>query len=462
MAAFALVNVYFNRDCFSYKPFANGPELSSPLFYKIVDNKDQYFIDQGNQRIIAIDEEGKSKWTYINTDTSYKELVQAPNGRIFVTNYRYIHDTVISTISIDEFSNSGKFLGSIYSVSYPVKQLFDKTSQIMDLQFVDDMLTFVTRTDEKLHLYSINLNENNKLQLKASVSWDNKKEHAIKYCYDHDKEIFYVITAMGNIYEIATIENDAKLLFYPKEDGFNIPFSMTLVGGNLVVSDIGSRTVNVYDGQSFMNIVTMKKGHDFFTDPALYYSITSASQNEVTLTTGYDAYLLNVDTEILTPINTDITFSTMEHARIIFAWVCGLILLILGFGLIIIYAKYSVVISATIIFYGFNQSVLGLVLSSVAFAFVDSFFDAVRNIYLTQLPESIKYGQGSTLAFSNIVTSIAQFGQSYIFAFAIIFGIKKSFLIIGVTLLVLTVLFLKVNNNRDNKKKQNIFDNVSI
>jgi succinate-acetate transporter protein len=105
---------------------------------------------------------------------------------------------------------------------------------------------------------------------------------------------------------------------------------------------------------------------------------------------------------------------------------------------------------------------MGLLLSIVAFAFVDSFFDSVQNIYLTQLPESIKFGQGSTLAFSNIVIGLAQVGQSYIFAFAMIFGIMKSFLIIGVTFLVLTVLFLKVNiNKRDYKKKQSIFDNVS-
>ena len=210
----------------------------------------------------------------------------------------------------------------------------------MDLQFSDDALTFVTRTDDKLLLYSINLNESNKLQLKTSVSWNDNKEHAIKYCYDYDKQVFYVITAIGNIYEIATNGSDAKLLNYPKEDGFNIPYSMTLVGGNLVISDIGSRTVKLYDGQSFITIATMQKGDDFFTDPAIYYSIASASKNEVTITSSYDTYLLNVNTAMLTPINTEIEFSTSEHARIILAWACGLLLLILGIGLIIAFAIY--------------------------------------------------------------------------------------------------------------------------
>ncbi|BCZ45569.1 hypothetical protein psyc5s11_16360 [Clostridium gelidum] len=336
----SFVNVYFNRDCFSYKPFENGPELSSPIFSKVVDNGDQYYIDKGNHRIIGINREGKCKWTYTNTDASYKELVQAPDGRIFVTNYHYVNDAAISNISIDEFSASGKSLGSIYSASYSVNHLFDKTSQIMDLQFFDDALTFVTRTDDKLLLYSINLKENNKSQLKASVSWDDEKEHAIKYCYDHDKEIFYAITALGNVYKIATNVNDAKLLSYSKESGFNIPYSMTLMDGHPVISDIGSRTVKFYDGEIFKTIAIMKKSDDFFTDPALYYSITSASQNEVTLTSSYGISLLNVNTEILTTINTDFPFSSKEHARIISTWFCGLLLILFGFGLIIVFAIY--------------------------------------------------------------------------------------------------------------------------
>ena len=334
------VYVFLNLDCFSYKPLESGPELSSPVYYKVAYNGDQYYIDHGNYRIIAIDKDGKCKWTYINTDANYKELAQAPDGRIFVTNYHYINEAVISSISIDEFSSSGEFLGSIYSVTYPVTYLFDKTSQIMDLQFFDDTLGFVTRTDDKLILYAINLKDNNKLQLKASVSWDDKKEHAIKYCYHYDKEIFYVITALGNIYEIATNENDVKQLPYPKQDGFNIPYAMTLVGNHLVVSDIGSRTIKSYDGQRFKTIATMKKGNDFFANPALYYSIASAGQNEVTLTSSYDAYLLNVNTAILNPINTEIVFSAKEHTRIIFTWVCSLFLLIVGVGLIIAFAIY--------------------------------------------------------------------------------------------------------------------------
>ncbi len=334
------VYIYFNLDCFSYKPLKNGPELSSPVFYKVANNGDKYYIDHGNYRIIAIDEAGKCKWTYLNTDANYKELAQAPDGRIFVTNYHYVNESIISNISVDEFSSSGEFLGSVYSVSYPVKNLFDKTSQIMDLHFFDHTLSFVTRTDEEIILYSIKLNEDNKLQLKDSVSWDDKNEHAIKYCYDHDKEIFYVITALGNIYQIASNEEDARLLPYPKQDGFNIPYSMTLVDNNLVVSDIGSRTIAFYDGQSFKTIATMKKENDFFADPALYYSIASAGQNEVTLTSSYDVYLLNVNTAILNQINTEITYSTREHARIISAWVCSLFLLVVGTGLIIVFAVY--------------------------------------------------------------------------------------------------------------------------
>jgi predicted MFS family arabinose efflux permease len=114
----------------------------------------------------------------------------------------------------------------------------------------------------------------------------------------------------------------------------------------------------------------------------------------------------------------------------------------------------TVVVSASIIYYGLNQSILGLVISCLAFAFADSFFQSVQNIYLTQLPESIRYGQGSTLAFSNIVIGIAQMGQSYIFAFAMIFGVKNAFLIIGVSFLALTVLFLILNLD----KKERVYE----
>ena len=334
------VYVFLNLDCFSYKPLESGPELSSPVYYKVASNGDQYYIDHGNYRIIAIDKDGNCKWTYINTDANYKELAQAPDGRIFVTNYNYVNESIISDISIDEFSSSGKFLGSKYSVSYPVKNLFDKTSQIMDLQFFENNLSFVTRTDDELILFSINSNENNELQREKSVSWDDNKEHAIKYCYNQDREIFYVITALGNIYQIAAGEKDAKRLPYPKQDKFDIPYSMTLTGDNLVVSDIGSRTIDFYDGQRFTTIATMKKSNDFFTDPALYYSIASAGQNEVTLISGYDVYLLNVNTAKLTPVSMEISFSAREHTRIVFAWVCALILLVAGAGLIIAFAIY--------------------------------------------------------------------------------------------------------------------------
>ncbi|MDD4844538.1 MAG: MFS transporter [Anaerotignum sp.] len=336
----SLVYVYFNWHCFLYKPFDKGPQISSPAFFKVAENGDRFYIDQGNYRIIGINKEGKCKWTYINTNACYKELAQGPDGRIFVTNYQYVNDASISNISIDEFSPSGEFLGSIYSASYTVEHLFDRTSQVMDLQFFDDALTFVTRTDDELLLYSINLNENNKPQITASVSWEDKKEHAIKYCYDHEKGIFYVITALGNIYEIPANADDVKLLSYEKEKGFNIPYSMALVGGRLAVSDVGSRTVKLYNGQSFHTIATMTKSDDFFTDPALYYSIASASENGVTLVSGYGTYRLNVNTKTITWVNTDIAFSTGEHVHIMFTWVCGLFLFLLGLSAVTAFAIY--------------------------------------------------------------------------------------------------------------------------
>ena len=119
------VFVYYNSDCFSYKPFGKGPELSSPVFYKVGHNGEQYYIDQGNYRIIAINKDGECEWTYKNTDASYKEILPTPDGRIFVTNYHYVNESIISNISVDEFSSSGEFLGSVYSVSYPVKNLFE-------------------------------------------------------------------------------------------------------------------------------------------------------------------------------------------------------------------------------------------------------------------------------------------------------------------------------------------------
>ncbi len=384
------VYVYFNSDCFSYKPFNNGPELSSPVFYKVADSGDQYFIDQGNYRIIALDNTGKCKWTYTNTGASYKELVQAPDGRIYVTNYHYVNETTISDISIDEFSSSGEFLGSIYSISYPYQYLFDKTSQIMDLQIYDNTLSFVTRTDDKLILYAIELNEDNKPQLKASVPWDDGKEHALKYCYHHGKDIFYAITALGNIYEISGGENAAKLLPYPKQEGFNIPYSMVLVGDRLVVSDIGSRTINLYDGQNFHTIANMKKGDDFFTDPALYYSITGARQNEVTLTSGFDAYLLNVKEGTLTPVNTRIEFSTSEQLRIILTWVCSLVLLLVGAGLLIVFAIYYYKKSDSIDFtYNFMMIIIIIAISALIIvnyttitynAYQDSAIDKISSI----------------------------------------------------------------------------------
>ncbi|MCQ4936447.1 MFS transporter [Anaerotignum propionicum] len=290
--------------------------------------------------MLGINKDGKCKWTYINTDACYKELAQAPDGKIYVTNYQYLNDAAISSISIDEFSATGKFIGSVYSASYTAEHLFDRTSQIMDLQFSGDELTFVTRTDDELLLYSINLKENNKPQIKAVVPWDDKKEHAIKYCYDHEIGIFYVITALGNIYEINSNGNDTKLLSYQKEEGFNIPYSMALVDGVLVVSDIGSRTVKYYNGQSFQTMASMKENDDFFTDPALYYSIARASQNDVTVVSSYATYRLNVNTKAISQVNTEIAFSTGEYVRIMFTWLCGLYLVLLGLSAVIFFAIY--------------------------------------------------------------------------------------------------------------------------
>lgn len=101
----------------------------------------------------------------------------------------------------------------------------------------------------------------------------------------------------------------------------------------------------------------------------------------------------------------------------------------------------AVIISVAIIYYGLFQSVFALVIACVAIAFADSFFQSVQNIYFTQLPESIKYGQGSTLALSNVVIGIAQMGQAYLFAFAMFFGIRKTFIIIGFSFLVLAAIF---------------------
>lgn len=375
------VYVFLNLDCFSYKPLKPGPELSAPVFYKATDNGDQYYIDYGNFRIIAIGKDGRCKWTHTNTDACYKELALAPDGRIFVTNYRYKNDSIISDISIDEISSTGKSMGSIYTVSYPVKHLFNKTSQIMDLNFYNNTLRFVTRTDDQLILYSVNPDKNDGLQMEESVSWDDGKEHAIKYCYDYDNKIFYAITALGNIYQIGADDHYVRLLPYPKQDRFDIPFSMTLVENKLVVSDIGSRTVKIYDGQSFKTIAAMKKSDDFFADPALYYLITSAGENEVALTSTYDVYLLNIHTETKYPINMEILFSAKERTRIVLTWICGFFLLVAGMGLLIIFALYYYKKSDVTDFaYNFMMIIIVMVISAIIIAnYTMITYDAYQN-----------------------------------------------------------------------------------
>ena len=335
---FSSIYIYSNRDCFTYSPFDKGPQISSPGYYKALDNGEQYYIDRGNTRIMGLNDEGECKWTYTDIEASYKELTKDLEGNVFATNYNYFNEGSVSSISIDEFSDSGKFLGSVYSVSYDVKNVFDMTSQILDLQFIDEKLFFVTRTDDKILLYSVNLKENNSLHLEDSVSWDDKKEHAIKYCYDYEKEKFYLITGLGNIYSIEKNMNEARLLPYEKEADFNIPYSMAIVDGKLLVSDIGARTVNLYDGQNFKTIATMVKNEDFFADPSIYYSIASHGDKELTLVSGYDAYNLNIDTKILTPINTEVKFNSVEHIRIMLTWVCGLFVILLGIFTVILLA----------------------------------------------------------------------------------------------------------------------------
>ena len=287
---------------------------------------------------MAVDQQGKCVWTYINTDASFKEIALAPDGGIFVTNYQYVNEAAISGISIDHFSPSGDFLGSVYSLLYPVEHVFDRTSQIMDLRVIDDALAFVTRTDDEIILYSLRLTDGHKPLIKASVPWDDMKEHAIKYCYDHERDTFYVITALGNIYGIAADGQETRLLPYPKGDGLRIPYAMTIAGDLLVVSDIGTRTVLTYDGRTFRTAAVMKSSDDFFEDPALYYSIAAAGQDKVTLTSGYGVQLLDVSTGESAPVNTDIRFSRAEQARILFAWLSGLILLLAAGTLIVVFA----------------------------------------------------------------------------------------------------------------------------
>ena len=332
------VYTYFNLDGFSYSPFKGGPELSSPVYSIAAESGEQFFIDQGNFRIVAVDRDGTCSWTYINTDASYKEIAQAPDGGIFVTNYQYVNEAAISGISIDAFSPSGDPLGSVYTVSYTVAHVFDRTSQIMDLRFADDALDFVTRTDDELILYSIRLNDDHAPRIKASVPWDDREEHAIKYSYDHERDIFYVITALGNIYGIAADGREGKLLPYPKGDGLSIPYALTIAGDLLVVSDIGSRTVMAYDGQTFTQAAVMKNSDDFFADPALYYSIASAGGGRVILTSGWGVQLLDVGTGETAPVNTDIRFSGREQARIIFTWLSGLFLLLAAGTLMVVFA----------------------------------------------------------------------------------------------------------------------------
>lgn len=337
LVAAAGVYTYFNPDGFSYSPFKNGPELSSPVYSIAADSGEQYFIDQGNFRIVAVDQEGKCSWTYINTDAGYKEIALAPDGGIFVTNYQFVNEAAISGISIDAFSASGDPLGSVYSVSYPVEHVFDRTSQIMDLRVMDDTLFFVTRTDDEIILYSLGLDAGHQPMVKTSVPWDDREEHAIKYSYDHDRDIFYVITAIGNIYESAA-DGQARLLPYPKGDGLSIPFAMTIAGDLLAVTDIGTRTVLTYDGHEFSTAAVMKSSDDFFADPALYYSIASAGGDKVTLTSGWDVRLLDVGKGETVPVHTDIRFSPWEQARIIFTWLSGLILLLAAGALIVAFA----------------------------------------------------------------------------------------------------------------------------
>lgn len=331
------VYAYLNLDGFSYSPFKSGPELSSPVYSVIADSGEQFFIDQGSFRIVAVDRDGTCAWTYINTDAGYKEIALAPDGGIFVTNYQYVNEAAISGISIDAFSPSGDPLGSVYSVSYPVEHVFDRTSQIMDLRVIDDTLFFLTRTDDELILYSLRLDAGQQPMVKASVPWDDREEHAIKYCYDHEKDVFYVITALGNIYEIAA-DGQGRLLPYPKGDGLSIPYAMTIAGDLLAVSDIGSRTVLTYDGHAFSLAAVMKSSDDFFADPALYYSIASAGGDRVTLTSGWGVMLLDAKTGESAPVNTDIRFSPWEQARILFTWLSGLILLLAAGALIVVFA----------------------------------------------------------------------------------------------------------------------------
>lgn len=366
LALLSSIYLYFNWGYFSYGLFDNGPQISSPTYYKTSDNGDQYYIDKGNFRIVGINDQGKSKWTHTDTNANYKELAVDSEGEIYATNYHYVQEGAISSISIDRLSNKGKFLASIYTESYNVEDVFDMTSQIMDLRISNGELTFVTRTDEKVLLYSINLKENNSVQLKKSVSWDDLKEHAIKYSYDDKNEVLYIITGIGNVYKIDANNNDVELLEYQKEEGFNIPYSMALVDGRLLVSDIGSRTIKLFDGESFATIKRMVKDENFNNDPALYYSITDSGDNKISLVSSFDTLSLDIDSGGLSPINTNINFSAEEHIRIILTWICGLLLFILGIGLIILFSRmYYKKVGFTDFTYNFMMVVIIIAISAL-------------------------------------------------------------------------------------------------
>lgn len=56
--AISFVYMYHNLDAFQHKPFSNSPILSAPVFYKVTAKGNQYYIDQGNSRIVKVNEQG--------------------------------------------------------------------------------------------------------------------------------------------------------------------------------------------------------------------------------------------------------------------------------------------------------------------------------------------------------------------------------------------------------------------
>ncbi len=258
-----------------------------------------YVIDHSKQRVAAFTREGNYRYQILGgrrdgrTFYSAVDLKADDEGNLYLLdNVLAVDGSAIEKERIVKFSKEGKYLSTVYEITYAAENRPVTTGRIHEITLEKGGLKFVFSEPQHISLVRLQFHDGS-TEVIRQMNYDTK--YLLSYGIDVSENRIYAVTKMADILEIyddgaATVVYEGER--HDTEEFFSIPWETAVsASGRLYFTDIGLRQVGFMDPDGTTGTAVSRTDQKSLCDSRIFYNLDVSQNGELTAIADEGVYV---------------------------------------------------------------------------------------------------------------------------------------------------------------------------